>query len=130
MTPDHFQRFRWFYLILFYTVLGLGIYLGIRPEAPPTPIRFSSVDTVYHAGGLLVCTILSYPAHPRWRWWWRGLFLFGVGVVIECIQGYSSRTPDMADIYANTGGVLAGLAVLWAGRKIRWSRGTHPPQSR
>lgn len=129
MTTEHFQRFRLFYQVLFYTVLGLGVYLGIRPEAPPTPVRFSSIDTVYHAGGLLVCTILSYPAHPRWRWWRRGLFLFGVGIAIEYAQSYSGRTPDSGDIYANTIGVVAGLLVMWCGRKVRWACKARPPES-
>ena len=121
--PHHLTRYRLYYQILFYSVLALGTYLGMRPEAPPTPITFSGVDTVYHAGGLFVCTLLSYLAHPRWRWWWRGAFMFAVGVAIEYAQTFqSTRTADIRDIYANSVGVALGLAVLWGGRGWRRSK--------
>lgn len=121
--PSHLIRHRFYYQIIFYSVLALGTYLGMRPEPPPTPIKFSSVDTLYHAGGLFICTLLSYLAHPRWRWWWRGAFMFAVGVAIEYAQTFqSTRTADIRDIYANSVGVALGLAVLWGGRGWRRSK--------
>lgn len=109
----HWTRYRWFYRTVFFSVLALGMYLGMRPEPPPTPIKFNFIDSVYHAGGLFVCTILSYMAFPRWRWWFRGLLMFSVGVAVEYVQSYHpTRSADIHDIYANSVGVVAGLLVI------------------
>ena len=89
------------------------MYLGMRPGPPPTPFRFSMVDSVYHAGGLFVCTLLSYPAYPKWRWWWRGAFMFAVGVAVEYVQSFHpTRSAELGDIYANTLGVALGLLAV------------------
>lgn len=110
----HWARYRWLYRFLFFAVLALGMYLGMRPEPPPTPIKFNFIDSVYHAGGLFVCTILSYMAFPRWRWWLRGLLMFAVGVAIEYAQSFHpTRSADINDIYANSVGVAAGLLAIF-----------------
>lgn len=110
------------YQILFYSVLALGTYLGMRPAPPPTPFEFNMIDSLYHAGGLFVCVILSYKAHPHWRWWFRGLFMFAVGVAVEYVQSFHpTRTADIHDIYANTVGVVTGLLVI-----LVWQRHSSP----
>lgn len=118
----HWARYRPFYRILFFTVLFLGMYLGMRPGPPPTPFKFSMVDSLYHAGGLFVCTLLSYMAFPRWRWWLRGVLMFAVGVAVEFVQSFHpTRSADIHDIYANSVGVVAGLLVIlvWQCRTMR-----------
>ena len=111
----HWSRYRLLYRILFFSVLFLGMYLGMRPGPPPTPLKFSYVDSVYHAGGLFVCTLLSYLAFPRWRWWLRGVSMFAVGVAVEYVQSFHpTRSADIHDIYANSVGVGAGLLALLA----------------
>lgn len=116
-------RYRLVFQILFFVVLGLGLYLGMRPGAPPTPFKFNMVDSVYHAGGLFVCTLLSYPAFPRWRWWLRGAFMFAVGVAVEYVQSFHpTRTADIHDIYANTVGVVLGVVVVWLWQRQTWPR--------
>ena len=111
----HFSRYRLLYRALFFLVLCLGMYLGMRPGPPPTPFKFSMVDSLYHAGGLFVCVILSYMAFPGWRWWLRGLLMFAVGVAVEFVQSFHpTRSADIHDIYANSVGVAAGLISIWA----------------
>ncbi|SDS45147.1 VanZ like family protein [Halopseudomonas litoralis] len=111
----HWGRYRLLYRILFFSVLFLGMYLGMRPGPPPTLFKFSFVDSVYHAGGLFVCTLLSYLAFPRWRWWLRGVLMFSVGVAVEFVQSFHpTRSADIHDIYANSIGVGAGLLVVLA----------------
>ncbi|MCL5041515.1 MAG: VanZ family protein [Gammaproteobacteria bacterium] len=120
-------RFRWLFRLAFFAVLGLGIYLGMHPDPPPTPNRTLDWSFVYHAGGLFVCTWLSYLAFPRWRWWWRGGLMFAVGIAIEFVQSYHpTRSADINDIYANTFGVALGLITLGIYRWLlmRWAR-TH-----
>ena len=112
--------YRLLFQILFYSVLALGMYLGMRAEQPPTPIKFNGIDSVYHAGGLFVCTLLSYLAHPQWRWWWRGAFMFAVGVAVEYVQSFHpTRTADIHDIYANSVGVAIGLSMILVWQKRR-----------
>ena len=114
-VPRHLTRYRLFYRTLFFLVLFLGMYLGMRPASPPTPIKLSMVDSLYHAGGLFVCIILSYLAFPRWRWWFRGVLIFSVGVAIESVQSFHpTRTADIHDVYANVVGIVVGLGVILA----------------
>ncbi|NLY59626.1 MAG: VanZ family protein [Gammaproteobacteria bacterium] len=111
----HWARYRLAYRVLFFSVLLLGIYLGMRPAPPPVPFKFNMIDSVYHAGGLFVCTLLSYPAFPRWGRWWRAGFMFAVGLAVEYVQSFHpTRSPDIHDIYANTAGVAAGMLIATA----------------
>ncbi len=121
----HWARYRLLYRILFFSVLALGMYLGMRPGPPPTPFKFNMIDSLYHAGGLFVCTLLSYLAFPRWRWWLRGVLMFSVGVAVEFVQWFHpTRSTDMHDIYANSVGVGAGLVLILVWQCIwgRWRR--------
>lgn len=116
---QHWSQHRLVYRVLFFLTLSLGLYLGMRPAPPPTPFQFNMIDSVYHAGGLFVCTLLSYMGYPRWRWWVRGAVMFSVGLAVEYVQSFhSTRTADIGDIYANSFGVAVGLAVV-----ILWRRG-------
>lgn len=111
----HWARYRLPYKVLFFSVLFLGMYLGMRPGPPPTPFKFNMIDSIYHAGGLFVCTLLSYLAFPRWRCWLRGVLMFSVGVAVEFVQSFHpTRSADIHDIYANSVGVVAGLLVVLA----------------
>lgn len=119
-------RYRIVFKILFFAVLGLGLYLGMSPNPPPATAGWHAY--FYHAGGLFACTILNFLAFPRWYWWVRGLLMFMVGVAVEYVQSFHpTRSADITDIYANTGGVLLGLVLIgvfqwWWGRQGRRSR--------
>src|SRR5690606_22817837 len=111
----HWARCRLVYRALSFSVLLLGIYLGMRPAPPPVPFKFSMIDSVYHAGGLFVCTLLSYPAFPRWGRWWRAGFMFGVGLAVEYVQSFHpTRSPDIHGLYAMTVGVAFGMLLVTA----------------
>lgn len=114
-------RYRLVFKILFFTVLGLGIYLGMTP-APPAALPGWNAY-FYHAGGLFACTILNFLAFPRWYWWVRGLLMFMVGVAVEYVQSFHpTRSADITDIYANTAGVVVGLVMVWLFQLWRGSR--------
>lgn len=107
-------RYRVVFKIAFFALLALGIYLGMRPTPPPA--IYSWQATFYHAGGLCSLTLLSYLAFPRWRWWFRAVFMFSVGVAVEYVQSFHpTRSAEWADIYANSSGIAVGLilASLW-----------------
>lgn len=105
-------RYRLVFKVLFFAVLGLGIYLGMNPVPPPTSASWHG--DFYHAGGLFACTILSFFAYPHWRWWARGALMFLVGVAIEAVQHFHpTRSANLLDIQVNTGGLAAGLLVIF-----------------
>src|SRR5690606_26929966 len=112
-SSRHWARYRLVYRALFFSVLLLGIYLGLPPAPPPVPSESSRIHSAYHAGVLLVSTLLSYPAFPRWGRWWRAGFMFAVGLAVEYVQSFhSTRSPDIHDIYANTVGVGIGMLMV------------------
>ncbi|SDR98922.1 VanZ like family protein [Halopseudomonas xinjiangensis] len=105
-------RYRPAFQILFISVVAFGMFLGMRPTPPPT--AFSWMATGYHLVGLFGCTVLSYLAYPRWRWWARFVLMFAVGISVEWVQSYHpTRSADIHDVYANTMGVACGLALIW-----------------
>lgn len=109
-------RYRLVFKVLFGAVLCLGIYLGINPAPPPTGASWHG--DFYHAGGLFACTILSFLAYPRWRWWARGALMFLVGLLIEAVQYFhATRSAELLDLQINTGGLAAGLLVIFI---FRW----------
>jgi VanZ family protein len=117
----HWARYRTAFRVLFFTVLGVGLYLGMSPTPPPVSASWHSY--FYHAGGLFACTILNFLAFPRWYWWVRGLAMFLVGVAVEYVQSFHpTRSADIHDIYANSAGVLVGLVLIWGFQWWRRSR--------
>src|SRR5690606_2051426 len=109
----HCARYRLVYQALFFSVLLLGIYLGMRPAPPPVPFKFSMIHSVYHAGGVFVCTLLCCPAFRRWRRWCRAGFMFAVGLPVEYVQSFHpTRSPDIHDIYAHAVGVGIGMLMV------------------
>ncbi|GAA6131573.1 VanZ family protein [Halopseudomonas sabulinigri] len=121
-------RYRTLFKIAFFALLALGLYLGMRPTPPPTAYSWQAAG--YHAGGLFSLTILSALAFPHWRWWWRALFMFAVGVAVEYVQSFHpTRTADWADIYANSGGIAFGLLCLGAYQLLTYSgKSDRPPR--
>jgi VanZ family protein len=116
----HWVRYRLIFKILFFSVVSLGMYLGMSPTPVPTSASWHSYS--YHAGGLFACTILSFLAFPRWYWWVRGLLMFSVGLSVEYVQSFQpTRYADLTDIYANTAGVAAGMACV---ALFQWWRGS------
>lgn len=116
-------RFRLLFKLLFFAVLGIGIYLGMSPSPPPVSAGWHAY--FYHAGGLFSCTILSFLAFPRWYWWVRGGLMFAVGVAVEYVQSFHpTRSADIHDIYANSAGVVAGLVLIML---FQWWRGLKTP---
>lgn len=106
--------------VLFFGMLTLALYLGLRPS--PTPAAYSWVSNVYHAGGLGMLMLLSYLGFPRWYWWARGLGIFALGAGIEYVQSFHPmRVADWNDLIANGIGVVTGLLIImllqWGGNR-------------
>ncbi|UAW99433.1 VanZ family protein [Halopseudomonas nanhaiensis] len=114
------SRHRNTFQTLFVALVLLGMFLGMRPTPPFGKIQW--LMTSFHLGGLFFCTLLSYLAFPRWPWWLRFGMMCGVGLAVEFVQYFHpTRSADLVDVFANTVGVVLGLAViaLWQKRN-RW----------
>jgi VanZ family protein len=106
--------------MLFFAVLILALYLGLRPS--PTSVAYSFISNLYHAGGLFALILLSYLSFPRWYWWARGLFIFALGAGIEYVQSFHPmRVADWFDLVFNGIGVVSGWLVIlllqWRGKR-------------
>jgi|SRR5690554_972609 len=84
----HWARYRRCYQFLFYSILTLGLYLGVRSSPLPHVMRLGVSDSLYHGGGLFVCTVLSYVAYPRWPLWLRGALMFSLGRLLPTGSGW------------------------------------------
>ncbi|WP_022964463.1 VanZ family protein [Halopseudomonas pelagia] len=118
--PGSGGQWRPLFKVLFFAVLTLALYLGLRPS--PTPASYTWVSDLYHAGGLFSLMLLSYLSFPRWYWWARGLAIFGLGAVIEYVQSFHPmRVADWFDLVVNGVGVVVGWLVIlllqWWGKR-------------
>lgn len=60
----------------------------------------------------------TFPSLSASAVFYAGILCFGYGVIIEILQGlvFSKRSFDIADIAANTGGIIIG-SFIWAFRQ-------------
>lgn len=105
------------YQVLFVLTLAIGLLLGIRPTPPLGGIPWLMAGL--HIGGLFACTLLSYPAFPRWHAIKRFVVVFSVGLAVEFGQSFlPSRTADLSDLVANLLGVMLGLLFIGVWQKL------------
>jgi VanZ family protein len=65
-----------------------------------------------HYGAYTGLAFLSILAYERWRGLALALSMILLGVVIELLQHFSpGRTPDIADVIANSTGVFTGITL-------------------
>ncbi|WP_291845531.1 VanZ family protein [Maricaulis sp.] len=112
---------RWAARILFVVAIVLITDLALQPGSALPPRLFGS-DKVEHFGAFLVLAVLARIAWPELPRWVGLLILVGYGGAIEWLQGQgdAGRTASLADLVADTIGVLAGLGLArLAGRNPR-----------
>ncbi|CAG0973703.1 hypothetical protein ANRL3_01667 [Anaerolineae bacterium] len=91
-------------------MVGIVIWLSLTP-LPPQPPGFLNWDKGQHVAAY-ACLMYWYGMGfgRHWRW---PVFLVGLGVGLEFLQGYGGfRSFDPFDMIANTIGVGFGLIVL------------------
>lgn len=77
-------------------------------------------DKVEHALVYAFLTVWFRGAYPDRSGVLVGVGLFFLGAAMECLQGFApTRSMDVADLAANVGGILVGLALAKAGLD-RW----------
>lgn len=105
---------------LAWVLVLVTVVLSLLPE-PPTLPDILGWDKALHTLAYLVLMWwfrAVYGSH--WRW---PLFLLGLGVGLELLQGLSGiRTPDFHDVIADGLGILIGTALARTplGRALVW----------
>jgi VanZ family protein len=99
------------YVYLGYLAVCLTVYVCLMPSPPDTSdIQFG--DKIVHMIGYF-CLFLWFAQIYHRRHYWRpiaGLIL--LGITIEFAQGFTAyRSFEIADMFANTSGVLLGWLV-------------------
>jgi VanZ family protein len=75
-------------------------------------VPFLEYDKLMHYGAYTGLAFLSMLAYERRRGFVLALSMILLGVVIEFLQHFSpGRTPDIADVIANSTGVFSGIVL-------------------
>jgi len=105
-------RYPWVWWVLGWLLIA-GVVIGsLMPafEIPHVLIR----DKAMHAGAYCLLTIWFAGIYGRHRHWLIGLLLFALGFALDLAQATTTtRSFDLADVAANAGGILLGLALAW-----------------
>ena len=109
--------------ILFWAALVFVTVMSLIPSPPPGPLLFPGLDKIEHGcayAGLAFLRYFCRPVRERRRSLLIIAALFLLGGGIEIVQGYTGRSPELADLAADFIGSLVGLGVafLWE----RWFR--------
>ena len=96
---------------LFWPGMALVVWGSLTPLPPrlPGPWAWDKMDHGTAYFGLAAMATMVIGLKPRLAW---VIFaLIGMSAMLEILQGYTGRDPDIHDVFANSLGALAGLAV-------------------
>lgn len=96
---------------LFWPGVALVVWGSLTTSPPelPGPWAWDKMDHGTAYFGLAAMATMVIGLKPRLAWVIPGLV--AMSGVLEILQGYTGRDPDMHDVIANSIGALAGLAV-------------------
>jgi VanZ family protein len=95
----------------FYFLLALYTYLGLTPHPENSVPVFN--DLLMHFTGYAVAAFSISFARPQWPVWQRAAFLITYSFAIEVGQHFNPpRTFSLADMLANSSGVILGLCAV------------------
>ena len=98
--------------IQFGGLLAIYTYLGLTPHPENSVPMFN--DLLMHFTGYIVAAISISFAFPLWVLWQRAAFLITYSFAIEIGQHFNPpRTFSLADMLANSSGVILGLCVIF-----------------
>lgn len=103
---------RFLCVLQFYVLLIAYTYLGLTPHPENAVPVFN--DLLMHFIGYIIAAISISFARPLWPFWQRALFLIAYSFAIEVGQHFNPpRTFSLADMLANSTGVILGLLVVF-----------------
>jgi len=89
--------------------------LSLLPKLPDPVIKLSWIDKLEHFAAYAVFSASLYSILPEWKQRSRLFTVFIVslfyGGIIEYLQQFTGRTPDLFDLAADLTGAAAGSAV-------------------
>ncbi|MFI8480842.1 VanZ family protein [Pseudomonas sp. NPDC078700] len=97
-------------ILCFLTILAITVFAGMRSEAIPEV--FEHQDWLHHAVAFIALVCSARWAFPNTHAFWTLLYCLLLGLLIELFQGLlPHRTSSVADMIANTTGVIIGIAI-------------------
>ena len=88
-------------------IIVIWLSLTPKPPQPPSILGWDKAQHLLAYSSLMAWFAMSFVRH--WRW---PVFLLGLGIGLECLQGISGfRRFDIFDIAANSAGVCLGIAL-------------------
>ncbi|MEM7082686.1 MAG: VanZ family protein [Pseudomonadota bacterium] len=102
-------------------LIAVVVYLSLAPGGPPVPVTLS--DKLQHLLAYATLAIYFGGLVKRRAYWVVVLGLFGLSVLLECLQGWSGeRTFDVVDMVFNGLGLAVGKRLSRVGLNgwCRW----------
>lgn len=97
-------------ILCFLITLAIILVAGMRSEAIPQV--FEHQDWLHHAAAFVALVCSARWAFPRTHAFWSLLYCLLLGLLIELFQGLlPHRTASVADMLANTTGVIIGIGI-------------------
>jgi VanZ family protein len=120
MLPD--LRYGRFWLIFGWVSVLAALYLSLAPITEMNLPAWN--DKLEHAFGYFLLTFWFCGIYPRRQYWLVGLAMFGMGILVEVLQGAMQlgRQADVRDLIADTIGIVPAmlLSLTPLGRWPRW----------
>jgi VanZ family protein len=115
-------RFGRFWLVFGWLSVMVAMILSL---APTTVVELPDWnDKVEHCLGYFLLTFWFCSIYPRQRYWVVGLYMLGMGILVEVLQGVMQlgRQADVRDLVADVIGIAPALllALTPLGRWPRW----------
>jgi VanZ family protein len=96
-------------LIAWLAAVAFVVAMSLRPE-PEMPMPFDEADKLYHFAGYAVLAFLPFLAFRGWAALCAASSMIVLGAALELGQSFvPGRSASLADIAANTAGVLLGI---------------------
>jgi VanZ family protein len=89
-----------------------ALVFSLWPGGVPLPLTVW--DKAQHGLGYFLLTLWFAGLYPRRKYLWIALGCFLLGILIELLQGTTAtRSMEMADVAANTTGIVAALVLAY-----------------
>ena len=113
MNSNPVLHYRWFWLLVGYTLLGLVIYLSVTSQPIELDLGFPYQDKFSHALAYFVLTgWFAQVYHVQWQLMVHAMLFIVLGILMEYVQSFDPvRMAEAADMLANITGVLAAVVL-------------------
>ncbi|MFT3807360.1 VanZ family protein [Arenimonas sp.] len=115
-------RYGYFWWLFGWCAVAAALVLSLLPSSAPVLPHWN--DKLQHALGYFLLTFWFCGIYPRQRYWLVALAMFGMGVLVEVLQGvmHLGRQAEWRDLLADAVGIVPAvlLALTPLGQWPRW----------